>query len=856
VSVNADGRTHSRRTSPKLVGRRHDLALLEGVLARAVDGRCCHLVRVLGEAGVGKTRLIEEFVDRLGKRAMVLQGRCLSFGEGVSEWPVARMVRAAAGIIDDEPPDVSYAKLASLVGENAGVTSRLASVLGLREGTVEAEDTYRILLRFLEILAERRPLVVVIDDLHWAQPALIGLIQHVSQWSRDAPLMLVCCGRSDLPGEPYPDVYRNTLQLELPPLSAPQTQALVGYVLPEGGLAPELRARLAEAAAGIPLFVEMLLGMLLEDRTLRLVDGQWVVAGELADVRLPGSIHAVLAARLDELPEPERHLLGQAAVVGSHFRIAAVAALSPDRDPAEISDLLTALARRQLIHWDLGSEARRDTAGRFTFRHTLIREAAYQSLSKEARAELHQLYAEWLKTSREQEPEVDEMIGFHLEAVCRLRAELNHPDSATRELARTAGERLAAAGHALATRGDAPLTAADLLKRAVALLPDGHDRQVDTLLDLAAALRDAEHFGEALTVFARARDVAETMDDPRRAAHAALGHLDLLWFTQPSVLVDGGREAIDEAVQVLENANDDLGLAKALRLSAYVDFATGRTSNARKAVDRAIGIARYLRDEALEAQLLRLLCVILFWGPAPLAEVAAEIEKTLARARERSMRIVEAAALSTQARVAAMRGDFEAARENNKTARSIATEFSDGMTWAAGFISEGLVELFAGDLGAAERKLQHGYDRTREVGGAGPAASLAALLARTLLRLGRDEEALAMARACRNVSSRTQLDMRLKPRLVRAVVLARQGRLRAAERLARCVVAVAETSEQIDSQAEAWFDLAQVLDLAGDFERAREAAEQALLRSEAKGNEILRRAIGSYLAELGERGAT
>lgn len=191
-----------------------------------------------------------------------------------------------------------------------------------------------------------------------------------------------------------------------------------------------------------------------------------------------------------------------------------------------------------------------------------------QSLAKEARAELHQRYANWLeRTTPGHQAAIDEMIGFHLEAAHRLRVELNHPDSATRELAMMAGERLAAAGHALAVRGDVPDTAADLLERAVALLPDGHERRIDTLLDLAGALRDAEHFAEALEVFQQASEAADATGDRRRAAHATLGRLDLVWFTRPSALADGGGSAIEAATRVLENANDDLGLAKALRLS-------------------------------------------------------------------------------------------------------------------------------------------------------------------------------------------------------------------------------------------------------------------------------------------------
>jgi len=854
LAVHADARDHARRTSAPLVGRLPDLALLEAAFERVVAERRCHLVTVLGEAGVGKTRLIDEFTGRLGDRATVLQGRCRSYGEGITYWPVARMIRQSAGILDDDPAGIGFAKLTELVGEDSGLTTRLACLIGIREGSVEPEDTYWTLLRFLSLLA-RRPLVLVIDDLQWAQPDLIELVDHIAQWSLNSPLLLVCCARSDLRAGLHPNA-RNAVDLELSPLTDSQTQELVGHILHKGRVTPALRSRLAEAAAGYPLFVEELLGMLLDDSTLRLVDGHWTISSDLADIRLPVTMHAVLAARLDELSEVERLLLGRAAVVGSQFPTAAVAELSSDRDRQEVRATLTSLARRQLLHPDLTAEAPRRTYDRFRFRHALIRDAAYQSLSKEARGELHQRYANWLeRTTPSHGAAIDEMIGFHLEAAYRLRVELNRPASSSREMARMAGERLAAAGHALAVRGDVPDTAVDLLERAVALLPDDHERRIDTLLDLAGALRDAERLGEALDVFQQAGEAAGTTGDARRAAHATLGRLELVWFTRPSELTDGGGAAIEVATRVLEDANDNLGLAKALRLSAYVDFACGRARAARKCVERAIGIARYLADERLEAQLLRLHCVILFWGPAPLDEVVVATERALKRARERGMRVVEAAALSTLARVAAMRGEFEQARSLNESARTIATEFVDGMTWAAGFVSEGLVELLAGDLEVAEKKLRRAYERTTRAGGTGPAASLAALLARTHLEQGRDDDALAMAKACRKMSSKAQLDMRLKPRSVRAVVLARNGRLRAAERLARRVVAAAGHSEQIDSQVDAWYALAQVLTMAGHEAEAREAAEEALERCRAKGNKVSAETIGAFLDGLGATSA-
>jgi tetratricopeptide (TPR) repeat protein len=467
----------------------------------------------------------------------------------------------------------------------------------------------------------------------------------------------------------------------------------------------------------------------------------------------------------------------------------------------------------------------------------LVRDAAYQRVSKDARADLHERYASWVaQRQREQAPEIDEVVGYHLEKAYQHRVELGRLDARTRALGQRAGERLTTAGRRAAARGDIPATAAALLARAIELLPQDHQGRLGALLDLADALREAENLADALRTYQVALEVAEGSDNERGRAHAVVGRMDALWFHDPVDMLTNGPLEAERAVRVLQRFQDDLGLARAWRLLAYVHFAAGKATAAQEAAERAITAARRVGDEHWQARIVRLQCVIRFWGPEPLSEVIRYNEQALEWAKRTGMRTLEACALRILARAAAMEGRFDEARGHNKAADAIKPDLGELLTWAADSISRGLVELAAGRLEEAEQALQQGFEKASRTGAAGHLTSIAALLARVHLRQGHDEEAETIARICEQVAPATQLDPQIKARAIRAVVLSRHGQRERAESLAREAMAMAEHSEQLNSQAETLQDLAEVLRNIGRLEEAEQVIERGIRCFERKGN--------------------
>jgi class 3 adenylate cyclase/tetratricopeptide (TPR) repeat protein len=836
LSVDHEGRHRAPRSDAPMVGRGRELALLDWAFDRTIAERRCHQVTLVGDAGVGKTRLVDELERLVQARARILRAHCPSYGETAAFRPVARVVQQLAGIRPDDPVEASRAKLAPLLGD-AHLTDRVVQVLGLGEGTAEPEDSYWALRRLLELLAAERPLVLVVDDLHWAQPPLLDLLQHLGQWSHGAPILLLCLTRPEL-FEARRDWMANTpnaISILLSPLPVPQSGELVDHLLRPGVVDAELRTRLAEAAGGYPLFVEELVGLLTDDGTLRLDAGEWKAADGLDEIRLPPTIQALLAARLDRLPESERRALGRAAVIGAPFPAAAVAALLPEQGE-EVQTALLTLVRRELLRSEPGPGGK----DRFGFRHTLIRDASYQAVPKQLRAELHQQYAAWVDgTARDRGDhgdDLDEVVGYHLEAAYRLRIQLGRPDEAVRMIGRRAGTRLAEAGRRAVLRGDVPATAVRLLDRALALLPEHHPRRLDTLLDQADALREDRRPHHALAVYVEAQDLAGRRGDRVRSAHAALGRLHARMFSDLRGWGTAWHLEVEQAVRVLDQADDTLGLAKGWRLLATLHWAAGRLLAAKEAADRAIGYARQADDQRLEARLLRLRCVILFWGPARLEHVIRSADQALGWARRTGSRTLELCALCVLARAAAMEGRFGEARRCNEEASAFTPDDGELLTWGIRWWSEGMVELLAGDLEAAERVLRQAVAVAEHEGGAVPLASLSAMLARVLLLRGRDEEAAEAVARCERLTAGTNLDPRIRSRSMHAVLLARRGEQARAVRLARVAACRAERSEQPDSQAEVLLDLAETLRLCGRLEEAITASNQALDRFEHKGN--------------------
>jgi class 3 adenylate cyclase/tetratricopeptide (TPR) repeat protein len=424
--------TAERSHASRFVGRARERQQLVDAWDRALAGPRCELVTVVGDPGVGKSRLVAEALAQIDAR--VVRGRCLSYGEGITYWPVVEALKQ----IHVRPDDEHAARA-------------IGSLLGESETLVGTDE---IAWAFRKLLEAQAPLVVCFDDIQWGEETFLELIESTALLSAGAPLLILCMARPELldrrPGWPA------TLRLE--PLAAEEAESLVGDAVPD-----EVRARIVRAAGGNPLFVTEMLAL----------------AGEESNVEVPATLRALLAARLDQLDGPERTVLERGAVEGELFHRGTVQALAPE---TEVTPRLAALVKRDLVRPDQPQLPREDA---YRFRHILIRDAAYEALPKATRAELHRRFAEWLEEYGQSLVELEEILGYHLEQSARYLDELGRPDS---DLLFRAGESLKTAGHRARGRGDTT-AAARLFERALRLTRP-HRLDVHLELDLIEAIAE------------------------------------------------------------------------------------------------------------------------------------------------------------------------------------------------------------------------------------------------------------------------------------------------------------------------------------------------------------------------------
>ncbi|HEX2235852.1 MAG TPA: BTAD domain-containing putative transcriptional regulator, partial [Actinomycetota bacterium] len=500
-----------RRLDAPLVGRRAELGLLLDEFEATRAQRRCRLVTVTGVPGVGKSRLAAELVGAVPADAATFVGRCRPYGEGVTFLPVAEVVRRAAGLRGGEDDDEVVSALGRTLGDEPDgglVAERLAQLIGAAPAFGALEDGFWAVRRFLDALARRRPVVVVLDDLHWAEPSLLDLVEHVAQRSRGVPLLLVCLARPDLLGDRPAwgriDAPTSTVQLE--PLGTEDSDRLLRNLLGGDLLDGGVGERIVRTADGNPLFLEEMTRMLIDEGVLRRDGDRWVAAHATPGVAVPPTIQALLGARLDRLERGERSAIELAAVVGTEFDAAAVAGLRPGGD-AGLEEDLAGLESRELV---------RRAGPRYRFRHALIQQAAYERVTKADRARLHERLASWLEAGARAEAG-DERIGFHLERACSLRRELGRDDEATADLARRASARLGAAARRASLQGNFA-SAAGLAARAADLLPPDDGARGPLLVELASYLVDVGDLRGAEATLRGVLDAAERRGDRRLAA--------------------------------------------------------------------------------------------------------------------------------------------------------------------------------------------------------------------------------------------------------------------------------------------------------------------------------------------------
>jgi predicted ATPase/class 3 adenylate cyclase len=851
VRVIARATGFQRRFETRFVGRAHQLAMISTIFGDLVNNRTSHLLTVLGEAGVGKSRLVLEVAGNLPGEMIVAHGMCLPYGEGITYWPLAEIIREITRAKGGEPVNQSVAAIAEIlagVDKAKFIAERIAEVLGFGQGDPSTrEETFWAVRRFFEAFARERPLVIVVEDLQWADPTFLDLVEHLVDFSRGFPIVFVATARPELldtrPGWGRGKTNATTVALE--PLSESESREMISNLLGRLPLSALVEERITRAVGGNPLFAEELVAMLVEDDLLRRGEDCWVARSDLSELPVPSTVNALLAARLETLPPLERAILTAAAVEGVVFHQSAVKELAePVLDTLE--DGLLALARRDLIRPEAPSFAGEKA---YRFRHVLIRDAAYHSLPKNARAELHERFAAWLEpTAKDRLREFEEIIGYHLEQAFQYRVALGPRDERAAALALRACKRLEAAGRRALVRSDLP-AGISLLERVTRLFPIDDPHRIALLAELSGALIESGRLDHAGRVLEEAERLTSASDDERLAAHVLVQRQ----FLQLLRGEEGGLEAAQSAAAVVlpvfERLKDDLGLCRARRLEAWLFFNGARGEAAAAAWERAASHARRAKNLHEYYEILTWIASSLWFGPTPAAEGIRRCEAMRAEVGE-SLES-EAAILRQLACLNATVGRFEIARKFIAT--SNATYADLGLTlYVASSEHEAVVELLAGNPVAAERSAREAYRALEDMGERAFRSTMAASLAAVIFEQGRDAEADDFARLSAELAASGDLVTQVRWRRVRARVLARRGEIVSAEALAREALLIAEATDFINDRADALVDLSHVLGASRRGDDAVAAAVEALRLYQLKGNLVASAATRLRLAKLAE----
>jgi class 3 adenylate cyclase len=815
------------------VGREAELRRLAAVQSAAIAAPAARLAVVLGSPGLGKSRLLAECARTLAP-ATVLMVRCEAAG-GATFAPLAAALRAHLGLDEQalEPAlrDALAATLPAGEPDSARVAAALAALLA---GTPPpAEETFFAVRRWLAALAAARPVLLEIDDLQWAAPLLLDLVEHLVQWGAGVPLFLLGAARPELrelrPGLASAGGVVSEL-VTLGGLDAAAAARLAASVAGADALPAAVAGRVLASSEGNPLFVGELVRMLVQDGTLARDGDAWTASADLAALEMPPTIHALLAARLDRLPLAQRTLLEHAAVIGRQFSRGALAHLLPDA--TDLDARLDALRRSELIELDVERFAGEPG---LRFHHLLIRDAAYRRLLKETRAALHARVAAWLQDRSGDAADADETIGWHFEQAHQHLRELGALDAGGRGFGARAAQHLAAAGRRALARDD-PARAATLLDRALERLDENDPATAALGLECCEALLAAGDVARASAAVDRLARAAG--DDPRlRAWHACFAG-QLAALTDPQAL-RATADAAAAAAQVLAAAGDAAGEAKAHSVHALALARLGAIGGSETALDRALAAARRAGDRRRANAVLAGAPLAALWGPSPVTRASGRCLDVVRVLRiTQGAPAVEAVALRCQAVLEALRGRTEAARRMIATSRRLVEELGITQRLLEADVAAGLIEMVDGDATAAERHLRGASEGLRAHGFGIDAAQAAALLGRALLAQGRADEAEALSRDSEALAG-DDLKAAIAWRGVRAEALARRGEHGDAIALARVAVELAASTDALLDHADARRALAVALRAGGHTADADAEDAHAVALWEAKGATVL-----------------
>ena len=756
-----DGSRRSSSVRAPLVGRESELDLLANTFDRTVRDRRAHLFTIYGEAGVGKSRLAREFVDGV-EGATVLVGRCLPYGESITYWPLAEMVKTVAGISDDDPIEEAFDKLKACCEDEA-----VADLLGLASGVLEALEGDRspqeiawAARAFVEKLAETQPVVLAFEDIHWAEEPLLELVEHLADWVR-APLLLLCLARAELlevhPGWGGGRVRATAIELEA--LGVLESEQLVEALLAgeDGALGADVRRALLEKTEGNPLFVEETIRMVLERGS----------GGNGAVERIPDSLQALIGARIDRLPPTHRSLLRRAAVIGRVFWAGALEHLSPDVE--NVGEAVDDLLLRDFLL----PEARSSISGEvaFRFKHVLIREVAYAGLSKSARADHHARFAAWLKERAGDE--LIEIRAYHLDHAVSLLAELD--GAAPAELAHQAADALHSAGRRALAR-EANRSARKLLVRAAELEP--------TLIHRYRAALAARRLADLPALSAEMELVAR---DAEAAGEQRIYGLALIGLAEAALLRDAdvlkAKDLVELALEALEDA-DAAARFEALSMRANIGWWLGDLTETERDWTAALELAREAGLKHAESVATHELAGV-YRIRLELDRVQPLLERARELAEESGSIVARAMALGSWSNLHYLKGELDEAEEVGEQARELLAEAGSAWRLARILLFLAHIARRKGEDAKAERLLRESIRILKPLEDRGSLCESQRLLAEILLGKGKIDEAERLALdAIETVGPYDRISVATTT-MTLGVVRAAQGRDEEAERLLR-----------------------------------------------------------------------
>ena len=730
-----------------LVGRDRELRLLVDTFARASEHRNLHLFTIVGAAGIGKSRLVSEALARLaGSGAHLMRGRCLPYGRGITYWPLIEMLREETGIALADERNASLAKLDRWLGElmagdaeRPAIQARLAVMLGLETPLAAMGDaaTDRVngeigwaVRRFLEAVAQNAPLIVVIDDIQWAEPPVITLIEHMAERALEVPILIVCVARPEFleTHGGWSSGKANTMTITLDPLSAQETSTLVSRLLEIEALPAELRRQIIDRSSGTPLFCEEFIHMLIDEGVVVRLGDHWQATATLDQIRVPQGINAVLAARLDLLSEDERSALQSASVIGQRFGLREVAAVTEARD---VEPVIERLRHKGLV---TGGDR---PAEEYRFRHLLIRDAAYGSLPKSRRADLPDAYRSELEGSGDP-LQVAEIIAYHAERAFTLSQEVGLDESVVVERAGHAVQWLLTLAERARTRHEVVTmeTALMSLRAAAETLPDagGAATQARMMLLTAQLLVMKADYRRAREAAARAATLGEAADLPSVVAAARLAEAWIINFDQGAGALEEFQAAVERAIAASRRAGDVPGEIEARHVGTNTLWGTGHLADYTAVNEELVRRAQSIGDVAHEAWIkARLAPALGLRGDHAAAH--RYMEQAEALAQKHGLRHVTVRVRFDQAAAVLRTGDFAAAAQKWIDCAREAEDAGDGQHLIGALRFLGHTLLYAHKPAEAASALDRALQLSRERGERWNRTEILALRAQAALDL-------------------------------------------------------------------------------------------------------------------------